>query len=203
MFAGLDFARVAGVRLEDAGIDASQFHLNSPDFRSSRTSSKMKPGRARAIRPGQRRRVAPGSGPPSEAAGRTHPLRRPGVPCFRCRLSSSLLFACLSERSPFRWSCRPAHDQADSMSSGIVERRANYARCESVDGHAMTAMTGYRSTLTGPATRPGRPSLDSERCRRQFVVNAHARVGCRLQACEDGVAVGQCVLRSDEPHDRF
>ena len=30
MFAGLDFARVAGVRFEDAGIDASQFHLNSP-----------------------------------------------------------------------------------------------------------------------------------------------------------------------------
>ena len=40
-------------------------------------------GRARAIRPGQRRRVAPGSGPPSEAAGRTHPLRRTGVPCFQ------------------------------------------------------------------------------------------------------------------------
>jgi hypothetical protein len=33
-----------GVRLEDSGIDASQFHLNSPGLRSSRTSSKMKPG---------------------------------------------------------------------------------------------------------------------------------------------------------------
>ena len=72
--------------LSDAGIDASQFHLNSPDLSSSRTSSKMKPRRARAIRPGQRRRVAPGSGPPSEAAGRTHPLRRPGVPCFKASL---------------------------------------------------------------------------------------------------------------------
>jgi hypothetical protein len=80
--AWLDFAGVAGIRLDDAGIDASQFHLNSPDFRSSRTSSKMKPKRARAIRPGQRRRVAPGSGPPSEATERTHPLRRPDVPCL-------------------------------------------------------------------------------------------------------------------------
>ena len=85
-FAGLDFARVAGVLLQCAGIDASQFHLNSPDFGSSRTSSKMKPRRARAIRPGQRRRVAPGSGPPSEAAERTHPLRR-GAPVLRSRLS--------------------------------------------------------------------------------------------------------------------
>jgi len=87
--AWLDFARVAGVRLDDAGIDASQFHLNSPGFRSSRSSSKMKheesagdPAGAKAAR------QAPGSGPPSEAAGRTHPLRRPGVPCFRCRLFS-------------------------------------------------------------------------------------------------------------------
>src|SRR3984957_10443556 len=61
-FARLDFARVAGVLLQCTGIDASQFHLSSPDFRSSRTSSKMKPRRARAIRLGQRRRVAPGSG---------------------------------------------------------------------------------------------------------------------------------------------
>ena len=71
-----------GFVLQCAGIDASQFHLNSPGFRSSRTSSKMKPRRARAIRPGQRRRVAPGSGPPSEAAGRTHPLRRTGGRAF-------------------------------------------------------------------------------------------------------------------------
>jgi hypothetical protein len=30
--------------LQCAGIDVSQFHLNSPDLSSSRTSSKMKPG---------------------------------------------------------------------------------------------------------------------------------------------------------------
>jgi hypothetical protein len=36
----LDFARVAGVLLQCAGIDASQFHLNSPDLSSSRTSSR-------------------------------------------------------------------------------------------------------------------------------------------------------------------
>jgi hypothetical protein len=43
-FAGLDFARVAGVLFQCAGIDASQFHLNSPGVRPSRTSSKIKPG---------------------------------------------------------------------------------------------------------------------------------------------------------------
>jgi hypothetical protein len=47
-FAGLDFARVAGVLFQCAGIDASQFHLNSPELWSSRTSSKMKSGSARA-----------------------------------------------------------------------------------------------------------------------------------------------------------
>jgi hypothetical protein len=31
-FAGLDFARVIGVRFERSGIDASQFHFHSPGF---------------------------------------------------------------------------------------------------------------------------------------------------------------------------
>ena len=56
-FAGLDFAGIAGDSFQGAGIDASQFHLFSPGFVSSRVSSKTKPGEARAIRPGQRRRL--------------------------------------------------------------------------------------------------------------------------------------------------
>jgi hypothetical protein len=35
-FAGLDFSRIAGALLQGAGIDASQFHLISPDFISSK-----------------------------------------------------------------------------------------------------------------------------------------------------------------------
>jgi hypothetical protein len=31
-FAGLDFSRIAGILLQGAGVDASQFHLISPDF---------------------------------------------------------------------------------------------------------------------------------------------------------------------------
>jgi hypothetical protein len=43
-FAGLDFARVAGVLFQCAWIDASQFHLNSPGLRSSRLPRKRNPG---------------------------------------------------------------------------------------------------------------------------------------------------------------
>src|SRR5580692_10926797 len=86
-FAGLDFARVVGVRLEDSGIDASQFHLNSPGLRSSRTSSKMKPGE-RGRSAGAKAARSAGIRTPSEAAERTRPLRRLGVPCLRCRFFS-------------------------------------------------------------------------------------------------------------------
>ena len=60
-FAGLDFARVIGVRFEHSGIDASQFHLHLSWSRLYRgLSSKTKPRKARAIRPGQRRRFSAG-----------------------------------------------------------------------------------------------------------------------------------------------
>ena len=42
-FSGLDFTGIPGIDFEGDGIDASQFHLNSPGFRSSRTVSKTKP----------------------------------------------------------------------------------------------------------------------------------------------------------------
>ena len=36
------------------------------------------------------------------------------------------------------------------------------------------------------------------------IVNAHRPAWAfGFNVCEDGVAVGQCVLRPDEPHDRF
>ena len=114
-FAGLDFSGIAGVLLQDAGIDATQFHLFSPGFVSSRVFLEDEIRRARASRPGQRRREAPGLARPASAAGRTRPLRRTGVPClkvcylplcFRNALTSALFLignaARVRERRPAR-----------------------------------------------------------------------------------------------------
>ena len=62
-FAGLDFSGIAGILLQGAGIDASQFHLISPVFISSKVFLDDETWRARAIRPGQRRRVSAGIRP--------------------------------------------------------------------------------------------------------------------------------------------
>ena len=79
-FAGLDFSGIAGVLLEAAGIDASQFHLFSPGFVSSRVFLEDETRRARAYRPGQRRREAPGFGPPSVSGGTNPPFAADGRP---------------------------------------------------------------------------------------------------------------------------
>ena len=66
--AGLDFSGIAGVLFQDAGIDASQFHLFSPGFVSSRVfledeirqsagiPAGAKAARSAGIRPAQRQR---------------------------------------------------------------------------------------------------------------------------------------------------
>ena len=68
IFAGLDFSGIAGILLQDAGIDATQFHLFSPGFVSSRdfledeirrsagVPAGAKAARSAGIRPAQRQR---------------------------------------------------------------------------------------------------------------------------------------------------
>src|SRR5208337_4556483 len=86
--AGLDFSGIAGVLLEAAGIDASQFHLFSPGFVSSRVFLEDKIRRARASRPGQRRRGAPGFGQPSVSGGTNPPFAADGRPVLFQSFSS-------------------------------------------------------------------------------------------------------------------
>jgi hypothetical protein len=83
-FAGLDFARVVGVRLEDSGIDATQFHLDSPDFKLFETFLEDETQKSAGDPDGAKAARSAGIRTPSEAAERTRPLRRLGVPCFRC-----------------------------------------------------------------------------------------------------------------------
>ena len=119
-FAGLDFARVKGVRFEHSGIDASQFHFHSPGFVSiegcPRRQNPEKRGRSGRGKGGA---LAPGFGP-LERQRRDEPTLCGGRAPVLQSLSSrpSIFDGLFLDCSPFRWSYRPAHDQADSMSSG-------------------------------------------------------------------------------------
>jgi hypothetical protein len=88
-FAGLDFARVIGVRFEHSGIDASQFHFHSPGFVSiegcPRRQNPEKRGRSGRGKGGA---LAPGFGP-LERQRRDEPAlcggRAPVLQSLSCR----------------------------------------------------------------------------------------------------------------------
>jgi hypothetical protein len=91
-----------GVRLEDSGIDATQFHLDSPDFKLFETFLEDETQKSAGDPDGAKAARSAGIRTPSEAAERTRPLRRLGVPvllmlfvlrsCFRNALSSAFAF---------------------------------------------------------------------------------------------------------------